>query len=90
MKKEGHLEVPSWQVHLRKPEFLLLSCIAESWLSSFSKEGRVAPVSKALVESALCPNGNFRHFHIIPLNHSHLACIAEMIQPRLVTSAKWR
>lgn len=60
MKKEGHLEVPSWQVHLRKPEFLLLSCIAESWVSSFSKEGRVAPVSKALVESTFCPNGNFK------------------------------
>lgn len=51
LKKEGNLEVPSWQILVTKPQFVLLSCIAESWADSMTKAGKVASVPKAVIDS---------------------------------------
>lgn len=57
LKKDIHLEVPSWQFHITKPQFVLVSHIAESWVNSVTKEGKVAPVSKAVIHSVFFPVG---------------------------------
>ena len=57
LKKEGNLEVPSWQILVTKPQFVLLSCIAESWTNSMAKAGKVASVPKAVLDSVFYPIG---------------------------------
>ena len=57
LKKEGNLEVPSWQILVTKPQFVLLSCIAESWVNSTMKTGKVASVPKAVIDSVFYPIG---------------------------------
>ena len=57
LKKEGNLEVPTWQVLLTKPQFVLLSCIAESWINSMAKAGKVASVPKTVIDSVFYPIG---------------------------------
>jgi len=57
LKMEGNLEVPTWQVLLTKPQFVLLSCIAESWVNSMAKAGKVASVPKTVIDSVFYPIG---------------------------------
>ena len=57
LKKEGNLEVPSCQILVTKPQFVLISCIAESWVNSTTKAGKVASVPKAVIDSVFYPIG---------------------------------
>lgn len=57
LKKEGNLEVPSCQILVTKPQFVLLSCIAESWVNSTTKVGKVASVPKAVIDNVFYPIG---------------------------------
>lgn len=57
LKKEGNLEVPTWQTLVTKPQFVLLSCIAESWVNSMTKAGKVASVPKAVIDNVFYPIG---------------------------------
>ena len=49
--------MPSWQIVVTKPQFVLLSCIAESWVNSMIKAGKVASVPKAVIDSVFYPAG---------------------------------
>lgn len=57
LKKEAHIEVPNFQTILTKPQFVLMSHIADSWASSMTKEGKMAPIPRAIVGCVFYPNG---------------------------------
>jgi len=57
LKKEGNLEVPTCQILVTKPQFELVSCIAESWVNSMAKPGKAASIPKAVLDSVFYPVG---------------------------------